>query len=248
MSCLARVEWIFLDAGNTLIGLDYSRVIRVLAEGGFPIEEEALRRAEVPARHELEQVIFKRWQQGNVPRTGWVERNVWSDYWRRVLVLSGASDERAVSLAPAVLRITRDAACWDRVEPGTAGVLEELAARGYRLGVVSNSSGTLARHLQDLDLARHFEFIIDSAEVGVEKPHPRIFELALELAGGATPSRSVYVGDVYTIDILGATGVGMNAILFDPEGLWQPGDLPGSSHDGLLTVRSLLELTALLGR
>ncbi len=51
-----------------------------------------------------------------------------------------------------VLRVTRPASSWDRVEAGTDTALRELALRGYRLGIISNSSGTLAEHLRGLEV------------------------------------------------------------------------------------------------
>jgi putative hydrolase of the HAD superfamily len=73
--------------------------------------------------------------------------------------------------------------------------------------------------------------------VGVEKPHPEIFRQALQ-AMNAAPDESVYVGDLYSVDYLGATGAGMQAILMD---------VPGAYRDrGVPRVESLEELNSLL--
>jgi putative hydrolase of the HAD superfamily len=61
--------------------------------------------------------------------------------------------------------------------------------------------------------------------VGQEKPHPAIFEAALRSLD-ATPEQSLYVGDVYSVDYLGATRAGMQAILFDVSGAYRDSDLP----------------------
>jgi len=55
--------------------------------------------------------------------------------------------------------------------------------------------------------------------VGVEKLDPRIFEMALARAG-VRPAEAVYVGDLYAVDVLGARGAGMEAILIDPGACW----------------------------
>ncbi|MGH7415222.1 MAG: HAD family hydrolase, partial [Candidatus Rokuibacteriota bacterium] len=66
-------------------------------------------------------------------------------------------------------------------------------------------------------------FIIDSAVVGVQKPDPRIFHLGLREAGVA-PAEAVYVGDLYSVDVLGARAAGLDGILLDPRGFWAPRD------------------------
>jgi putative hydrolase of the HAD superfamily len=59
--------------------------------------------------------------------------------------------------------------------------------------------------------------------VGVEKPDPSIFHLALEQARGPGAA-AVYVGDLYSVDVLGARGAGLDAVLLDPRGYWGPRD------------------------
>jgi putative hydrolase of the HAD superfamily len=109
---------------------------------------------------------------------------------------------------------------------------------GLGAGVISNSNGSARRILQSLGLARYLDFVLDSAEVGVEKPDPRIFRLALERAG-VRPPEAVYVGDLYSVDVLGARGVGMPAILLDPGGHWGARDCP-MAPDVLSAVRMAL--------
>ena len=94
-------------------------------------------------------------------------------------------------------------------------------------------------------MASRFEVIIDSHDVGVEKPHPDIFRLALQTSG-ASAACSLYVGDVYAIDVLGAASAGMHALLFDPLGAWDPAALP-SGAPACRTLRSLDDLRGLLG-
>jgi putative hydrolase of the HAD superfamily len=58
---------------------------------------------------------------------------------------------------------------------------------------------------------------VSSAEVGLHKPDPRIFELACARLGVA-PSEAAHVGDHHYADLLGARAIGMNAILIDRTG------------------------------
>src|SRR2546423_15622480 len=63
------------------------------------------------------------------------------------------------------------------------------------------------------------EFVLDSSAIGVEKPDPRIFRMALERSGLA-PDEAVYIGDIYSIDVVGARAAGMQAVLLDPGRCW----------------------------
>ena len=78
-----------------------------------------------------------------------------------------------------------------------------------------------------------FEFVIDSGEVGVEKPDPRIFQIALERMG-VSAADALYVGDLYEVDVVGARAAGLDVVLLDPSG----------EHSGrdVKTVRSVAEL------
>jgi putative hydrolase of the HAD superfamily len=108
---------------------------------------------------------------------------------------------------------------WDVPDPEARPVLDELARRGYRLGVVSNSDGRVERGLERLGLREGLEVVVDSGVVGIEKPDPRIFEIALERLG-VPAGEAVYVGDIPAIDLAGACAAGLSFVLVDPLGLW----------------------------
>jgi putative hydrolase of the HAD superfamily len=91
--------------------------------------------------------------------------------------------------------------------------------------VISNSDGKIAALLERHGIADCFLNMTDSGLVGREKPHPAIFHTALRTMNVA-PEESLYVGDLYSVDYLGATGVGMQAILFDVCGAYREMDLP----------------------
>lgn len=126
-------------------------------------------------------------------------------------------------------------------------ILAALKERGYRLGMISNASDEDdVQTLVDKARLRPFlDFILTSAAVGVRKPNPRIFELALE-KWGFPPERVAMVGDTLGADILGAR----NAGLF---GIWitRRADVPANrAHAGTIqpdaSIASLSELPGLL--
>jgi len=113
-------------------------------------------------------------------------------------------------------------------------VLDALRARGLALGVVSNADGRVEADLVRAGLRGRFATVVDSHVVGVEKPDPAIFHLALAHMD-AEPATTLYVGDVFSIDVLGARSAGLAAVLLDPLG-----DYPGA--DGCPRIRRLAEL------
>lgn len=92
-------------------------------------------------------------------------------------------------------------------------VLPELKAQGYRLGLVSNYNhgGVLRDALARLGLLAHFDAIIVSGDVGVLKPHPRIFRAATD-ALGVEPHEAVMVGNDVDADVRGAKGAGLRVV------------------------------------
>jgi len=93
-----------------------------------------------------------------------------------------------------------------------SAVLTELAARGLKLGLISNSHRCLSSFQQHFELDGLIAAAVSSSEHGYMKPHPSIFEAALTLAG-VTAAESVMVGDSLSHDIDGARRVGMRGIL-----------------------------------
>jgi len=131
---------------------------------------------------------------------------------------------------------TRVSANWCDIRPGTRETLQRLGRR-FPLAVISNADGKIADVLSRCGIADCFLTITDSGLVGREKPHPEIFQAALRTMNAA-PEHSLYVGDVYSVDYLGATAAGMQAVLFDVAGAYRDSGLP--------RVESLEELEAML--
>ncbi len=101
------------------------------------------------------------------------------------------------------------------VDPETPAALRALKERGLRLGVVSNtyqSRRALRRRLSEHGLLPYLDTLVISSEVGLTKPHPAIFQAALDKLGVAA-SEAVFVGDIVSADVLGAQALGMRAVL-----------------------------------
>jgi putative hydrolase of the HAD superfamily len=105
-----------------------------------------------------------------------------------------------------------------RLVEGVAVMLDDLARRSIRRAIISNSSftaDTIQRTLAVLGAADRFEFIISSADYGVRKPHPAIFEAALARLG-LEPEGAWFAGDNVAYDLEGGLGAGMFTVLFRP--------------------------------
>ena len=122
--------------------------------------------------------------------------------------------------------------------PDVLPALDDLAAAGLRLAVVSNWDVGLGDVLADLGVAGRFEAVVVSAVVGAGKPHPAIFAHALS-ALGVPPARALHCGDHPESDCAGARRAGVRAVLIDRSDAHPDAVCP--------RVRSLGELRGLTG-
>lgn len=127
--------------------------------------------------------------------------------------------------------------------PEAAACLKALHGK-YRLGIIANQSPGSEARLEAYGLRQHLDLVIASAEEGVEKPDPRIFQIALERAGCA-PEEAMMVGDRIDNDIAPAKRAGMKTawILQGGGRYWRVG---GGAEQPDLTVDSLTALAAAL--
>jgi HAD superfamily hydrolase (TIGR01509 family) len=221
---LAALETLFLDAGNTLISIDFALVARELAARGVRSEPEAIARAEAAARPALSTWL----QRANASQQ---DASTHFSFLKNVLdhLPPGVAPEGAarVRIAEEIsARIYRPGASdelWNVPLAGVADALRALRAAGLRLVVVSNADGTVERGLARAGLRELLDDIVDSHVVGFEKPDPRIFAHALG-ASGARAETTLHVGDLYAADVVGARAAGVHALLLDPFEDWPPVD------------------------
>lgn len=220
---------VLFDAGNTLIWLDHAYISGLLAAHGHPRTEDELLAAEYPARVTLDE-LMRNGQENTDEERGRI-------YFGEVFRHLGVPREALPAIATELYARHKERNLWCVVREGTDEALATLRARGYRLGVISNSDGRVEGILESVGLLPHFEFVIDSKLVGIEKPDPRIFHLGCERMGLA-PEETTYVGDLYEIDVRGARAAGMRAVLVDPLDRFGDRDCD--------RVRTLAELPAVL--
>lgn len=99
------------------------------------------------------------------------------------------------------------------VEPDAASTLDQLSARGYRMGIVSNASDDedVQELVNQAGLRSYFDFVITSAGAGYRKPSPRVFEQALSY-WDAVPGQAAMVGDTISADVAGANALGIASV------------------------------------
>ena len=129
---------------------------------------------------------------------------------RRLLAESGIE----VSGDELELFLEAEHAAWQparQLASTTHALLETLHERGLKVGLVSNALDPprlLHRDLEQLGVAERLDVAVFSSEVGWRKPHPAIFERALE-AVGVEPPAALFVGDTLATDVAGATALGI---------------------------------------
>jgi len=215
---MAKRRHIFFDVGNTLLFPNRERMLAPLPKEKHPT---------LAAWQALERRTKKEFDQGLI--AGKIDHGFWWTFHTHLLNELNAFDD---GVRDELVVNTQNSANWDQILPGTRDALERIR-RQYSIAVISNADGRIDAVLRRCGICDCFASITDSGNVGHEKPHPAIFAAALqEMKAG--PADSLYVGDVYSVDYVGAHNAGMQAILFDVAGAYR-----GQEHP---RVESLMEL------
>ncbi len=201
---------VIFDLGDTIlqaISVDWIRAneeILAFAETGTSITPEALQDIANAINRDFEQTRIE----------SMIEQNIITFY--RLLF-----DTAGISLSISHEEAARK--CWNTAfglipEDGIYEVLDTLEMFEIKTGILSNASwsGTfLEEELEKHDLLRRFSFIISSADYGVRKPHPRIFDIAARKMG-LQPRDIWFIGDKLQFDIKGAITAGMQPVWYNP--------------------------------
>lgn len=210
----ANLRVIFFDAAGTLFHLPQgvgAHYREVLLRHGVDREETALGTAFRDVWNDVEPPPLSVGPRADDDR-GW-----WRDVVDRVLDRCGVGPndvDRGPFFAALYAEFTRPAV-W-RLYPEIREVLTVLGQR-FELGVITNFDGRFRSIAGELDIARHFRHIVISSEVGADKPDPRIFRHALEMAG-VTAAEALHAGDDPVCDWEGAAAAGLHVFRLDRPG------------------------------
>ncbi len=231
------ISAILLDAGGVLVFPEPANVLPPLRAAGVDPDLAALERAHYQAMATQDAEALP------PARATW-----WRDYLLTYTAACGVPADRAELLATEMAQGIRGHS-WAHVGLGVMDGLRAVAALGLPMGVVSNSDGSVEGDLRRLGVCHvpdgreppaagvTMGVILDSAVVGVAKPDPEIFRLALEALGVPAGGTVLHVGDSLRYDVAGALAAGLQPVHMDPYGFCPAPD--GHPH-----VRSLAELAA----
>jgi putative hydrolase of the HAD superfamily len=228
------LDCVLFDAGDTLLAPAPSfqgRFVAVAAAHGLPLEEAAVEAAIADSVRAAE------WPSDwTDPAT---QRSFWVGFYRQVLAALGHSGPAGgMELAEALFAAFSDPAGY-RLFADVRPALDALAGRGIKLGVVSNFEPWLEDVLALEGVDHLFAAVAVSGKLGVAKPDPEIFRVALAEAG-ADPAATLHVGDQPVNDVAAARAVGITPVLIDRFARHP-------DPDGAHRVEDLLELVELVG-
>jgi putative hydrolase of the HAD superfamily len=230
-----RYRAVFFDAGETLVHPHPTfpdLFSKVLAREGYDVDTEVIR--------ERIHIVSDRFAHAAETNELWTttperSRAFWHDVYGIFFRELGISDANGlIDTVYAEFTDLANYALFEDVVP----MLRRLRTAGLRLGVISNFEEWLERLLDQLGVGEYFDVRVISGVEGMEKPDPRIFELAMSRAGVDAGS-SVHVGDSPTFDVEPAAALGMLPVLIDRRERFP--DAPGTR------ITSMQELPGVLG-
>jgi putative hydrolase of the HAD superfamily len=226
---------VLLDAGGVFVLPDPDRVLGAFTRAECSVPREVLADAHYRAAARFGLHIDV--------EAGWNE--AWLEYLQTYVEECGVPQDRRDEAHRHLDSEFADAALWVDPVPGSRDGLQALADAGVRLGIISNADGMMGARLAQLELCQvgpgigvDIECVVDSGNVGVMKPDPRIFQAAIDLLG-LDPDQVWYVGDMPAIDIVGARRAGIRPYLMDPLDLHLDAD-----YERISSLAALAEVIA----
>lgn len=228
MSRLEDIDAVTLDVGGVFVVPSHDRLEQALRAAGLDVERTRFWDGHYRAMHAVDVAR-------SAPET-------FGDYVPAFCHHLGLRDDDHAAAVEAIEPMFGPSGLWCEPIAESVEAIRQLDDAGIEMAVVSNADGTVDQILVEAGVCQVGEgplvsvvTIVDSGAAGVAKPHPGIFELALD-ALGTTPERTLHVGDSVHYDVVGAQAAGLRAAHFDPRGLCED-----DSHEHL---RSLLDLLA----
>jgi putative hydrolase of the HAD superfamily len=203
------IEAVLIDVGGVLVLPDHDRMAAALERAGIRVDRDLLDRA-----HYAGVAALDEFTEG--------DREIWIRYNRAYARACNTPDEMLDDAVEHLLNEFATGAVWNRVVRQSVDAMRALAALDVRLAIVSNADGDTEERLRDFGICQvgpgpgvEMGAILDSTVVGVAKPDPRIFELALE-ALDVPAERAIHIGDTPGADVAGARAAGVHPVLVDP--------------------------------
>ncbi len=211
------IKAVFFDLYHTLIRYDPPReesLASALKRSGINCSARELRRPMVAGD---EYFYAEGSHKGMSRRTEPEKQELWFKYQAVVLEEAGIKPEPGLIryLLSEMQKTKYEMVLFDDVLPAFS-VLQD---RGMALGLVSNIDKDITPLLDKLGITNWLKVRMTSHEAGVSKPQPAIFHKAVQKAG-VSAAEVLYVGDQYQIDVLGARGAGLKALLLDRGGFF----------------------------
>ena len=217
-----KINTIIFDVGHTLLFPDAGFLFQ-LASPFIKLNEQEFQRIGA---------ITKEKAYRQEPRNPF---KLWFSQW---MLQAGVRSEDLPGLLLGIQKRHAEKHLWSMPEPDVPQILIDLRDAQYKLGIISNSDGSVGPLLEEFGFDTYFECILDSGVIGIEKPDARIFLMDLEKMH-SSPEESLYVGDHVLFDIKAAQSVGMQAVLIDPFDVVS--DSPAPKIQRLSQLKSILQ-------
>lgn len=222
--------YVLLDAGGTLLFPNFDWLSSLLSSKGIHVAPIEMFKEFSKLNYEIDKALKdggeNPWESGGLAKFA---KQMFSSFVKNEKVLN--------ELVKITVEEDERKSLWSYTFDRTRPTLEKLKNAGYHMSVISNSDGRVENMITDVGLRGYFDRVYDSHVVGISKPDPKIYELALDDLH-LDPRDTIFVGDIFYIDVLGANIADIPAIHLDPFGYYR--NWPG------VRVKSVEEIPNLL--
>ena len=209
------IKAVFFDLYQTLINHDPPReeqLARIISDYGITVTADTLRRPMVIA----DEFIYEEHSRLPISKRSKSEQKTLYAQYQSILLKEAGINPTHDLIRNNIVKMQQvnfKRVLFDDVLPA----LEQLKQNGIILGLISNIDSDIKPLFDKLGLTPLLQVVVTSRDSGYHKPQPEIFKEAARQAG-VKVDESMYIGDQYQIDVLGAKGAGMQGVLLDRNG------------------------------